>query len=182
MSFVRSHPDPTALLAILVAYPKTARPLIEYHQILLRGESPFSIAQRELIAAFVSGVNTCDYCHGVHSNVARAFGVSEQLLTALLDDVDAADIQAPMKPVLRYVRKLTLTPAKMTPADARQIFDAGWDDKALHDLVSICALFNMMNRLVEGMGVAADDQYYRESGQRLHDGGYDGLLKILDES
>jgi uncharacterized peroxidase-related enzyme len=181
MSFLRSLAGSTPLLKILIAYPDTAKPLIQYHQILLRGASPFSVAQRELIAAFVSAVNSCDYCHEVHSNVAAAFGVERKLFADLIDDIDAADIEAPMKPVLRYVRKLTLTPAKMTDADAQGVYDAGWNDKALHDLVSICALFNMMNRLVEGMGVSADEEYYRESGDRLHQNGYEGLLKILED-
>ena len=180
MSFLQSMPDRTSLLEVFKAYPQTAKPLIVFHQVLMRGESSLSVAQRELIAAFVSGVNACEYCHGVHAETAAAFGVSRPLLESLLQDVDGAEIESAMKPVLNYVRKLTLTPAKITPADAKAVFDAGWDDRALHDLVNICALFNMMNRLVDGLGVAADADYYRESGQRLHDGGYDGLLEKLE--
>jgi len=182
MSYLQSMPDRTTLLEILKAYPDTARPLCVFHQMLLRGESPLSVAQRELIAAFVSGVNACEYCHGVHTQTAAAFGVSPQLLETLFEDVDAADIEPEMKPVLRYVRKLTLTPAKMTPADVQAVFDAGWNDQALHDIVSICALFNMMNRLVDGLGVSGDADYFKKSGQRLHDGGYEGLIRILDEN
>ncbi|HEY2960400.1 MAG TPA: carboxymuconolactone decarboxylase family protein [Actinomycetota bacterium] len=64
--------------------------------------SPFSVAERELIAAYVSGLNACDYCHCVHSATAQAFGLDEGLVAALLD-VDAAPIDARMRPVLRYV-------------------------------------------------------------------------------
>ena len=41
----------------------------------------------------------------------------------------------------------------MTQADADAVFAAGWNDQALHDAVSTCALFNFMNRLVEGHGI-----------------------------
>jgi len=55
-----------------------------------------------------------------------------------------------MKPLLRYVGKLTLTPAKITPEDAQAVLAAGWHEQALHDAVAVCGLFNMMNRMVEG--------------------------------
>jgi AhpD family alkylhydroperoxidase len=42
----------------------------------LRGPSPFTVAERELIAAYVSGLNACGYCHGIHRVTADAFGVA----------------------------------------------------------------------------------------------------------
>jgi uncharacterized peroxidase-related enzyme len=151
---------------------------LDYHQALLRGPSPFSVAERELIAAYVSGLNACDYCHGVHSATARAFGVDEALVVTLLDDVDvdAAPVDPRMKPVLRYIRKLTQTPSCMTPRDAEAVFAAGWDERALHDAVSVCALFNLMNRLVEGLGIEADAGYFGVAAQRLATQGYASLL------
>jgi hypothetical protein len=65
-----------------------------------------------------------------------------------------------MKPLLRYVGKLTLTPSRMIPADAEAVFQAGWDERALHDAVSVCALFNLMNRLVDGLGIQAGEDYF----------------------
>src|SRR5439155_8589721 len=62
MSFLRSLPPEAGLLQVFQAVPEAARPLLEYHEVLLRGESPFSAAERELIAAYVSGLNSCNYC------------------------------------------------------------------------------------------------------------------------
>src|SRR5919201_1842541 len=153
MSYLRSLPDRAVLRDVFAAFPQTSRPLLDYHQALMRGPSPFSVAERELIAAYVSGLNACRYCHGVHRATAQAFGVEEALVGALLDDVDAAPVDARLKPVLRYVGKLTRTPSRMTLADAEVVFAAGWDERALHDAVSVCALFSFMNRLVEGLGI-----------------------------
>jgi alkylhydroperoxidase family enzyme len=50
-------------------FPETRKPLIEFHEVLLRGPSPFTEAERELIAAYVSGLNRCRYCHGVRSGM-----------------------------------------------------------------------------------------------------------------
>jgi uncharacterized peroxidase-related enzyme len=161
---------------VFAAYPLTSRPLLDYHQALLRGPSPFSAAERELIGAYVSGLNACGYCHGVHSATARAFGLDEGLVTALLDNVDTAPVDARMKSVLGYVGKLPLTPGRMIPGDAEAVFQAGWDERALHDAVSVCALFNLMNRLVDGLGIQAGEEYFKLAAERLAHHGYAGLL------
>ncbi len=167
------------LADVFARFPATSRPLLDYHEVLLRGPSPFTVAERELIAAYVSGLNRCRYCHGVHTRTAEAFGVDEGLLADLVEDLEGAAVDAKLKPVLAYVRKLTETPSRMTEADARAVFDAGWDETALHDAVSVCALFNLMNRLVEGLGLADDPGYAREAGRRLHDQGYAGIIRRL---
>jgi hypothetical protein len=85
-----------------------------------------------------------------------------------------------MRPVLRYVGTLTRTPWKLTQADAEAVFAAGWSERALHDAVLVCGLFNLMNRMVDGLGVRADDSYYGVSASRLHQGGYAGLTALID--
>ncbi|MBI1330952.1 MAG: peroxidase-related enzyme [Alphaproteobacteria bacterium] len=182
MPFLRDLPENAVLLDVFRQYPKTAIPLIEYHEALMRGDSPLSIAERELIAAYVSGLNACAYCHGVHGVTAAAFGIEEDTLQAMLENVQTAPVDQKLKPVLQYVQKLTRLPARLASADAEAVYAAGWNSQALHDAISVCALFNFMNRLVEGMGIAAGPEYFRLSGERLHEGGYAGLLKHLDRS
>ena len=102
------------------------KPLMQLHEILMRSEdSPLSVAQRELIAAFVSGIMSCDYCVGIHTRVAENFGIREGLLKDLLEDIDLADVEDAMKPILHYVKKATLHPSKITQADSQAVFDAG---------------------------------------------------------
>jgi uncharacterized peroxidase-related enzyme len=138
-----------------------------------------SVAERELIAAYVSGLNACSYCYGVHQTAAETFGVGQQTLTALLDGLETAPVENPLRELLRYVGKLTTTPARVTPSDTEAVLDAGWEEQALHDAVSVCALFNLMNRFVTGLGVTTDEGYAGLSGRRLADGGYAGLKELL---
>jgi uncharacterized peroxidase-related enzyme len=179
MGYLPSLRDDAVLLDVFRAYPETARPLLDYHQALLRGPSPLTVAERELIAAYVSGLNACRYCHGVHAATAQAFGIGEGALGALLADVTTAPVAERMKPILRYAGKLTLTPANITPADAEAVLAAGWQEQALHDAVAVCGLFNMMNRLVEGLGITAGEGYFLTSARRLADAGYAGLKDLL---
>ncbi|NBE53776.1 carboxymuconolactone decarboxylase family protein [Streptomyces boluensis] len=181
MTYLKSLPSDAALLQVFRAYPATSRPLLEFHEKVLRDDSPFTVAERELMAAYVSGLNECSYCHGVHTRTAEAFGVPAGLLTALLHDLDTAPADERLKPVLRYLRTLTRTPSRITEADAAAVYAAGWDEDALHDAVLVCALFNFMNRMVEGLGVSADESYFATSGDRLREKGYSGLAQLLDE-
>jgi uncharacterized peroxidase-related enzyme len=154
----------------------TGRPLVEYHEALLRGESPFTIAERELMAAYVSGVNACQYCHGAHTAAAKQFGVAEQLISDLLTNLATAAIEPRMVPVLNYVRKLTLTPTQMTQADADAVYEAGWSERALYDAVQICCLYNFMNRFVEGIGLTPIPEQFEMEGRLIKEGSYKGML------
>jgi alkylhydroperoxidase family enzyme len=98
---------------------------------------------------------------------------------SVISNPETADVDLRMRPVLDLVRKLTLSPGKITAADIDPIFAAGWNDRALHDATAICGLFNLMNRLVNGLGVEASESYAKMAAQRLADGGYAGLLKFL---
>jgi uncharacterized peroxidase-related enzyme len=179
MSFLKSLPPDAGLLQIFRAFPEAARPLLEYHEVLLRGDSSFTAAERELIAAYVSGLNNCNYCCAVHSQTAVALGINVDVMTKLIAGPEKTHVDPQMRPVLDFVRKLTLSPAKVTVADVNPIFAAGWDDRALHDTIAICGLFNLMNRLVNGLGVEAPETYTKLAAKRLAQGGYARLLELL---
>ncbi|MDP3906737.1 carboxymuconolactone decarboxylase family protein [Novosphingobium sp.] len=145
-----------ALDKVFRRFPHAVMPLLEYHDRVLRDWSPLTVAERELIAAYVSGLNACTYCHGAHVVAARAFGIDSTLFDGLMADLDSSAVDDRLKPILAYVGKLTRTPAMMSEADADLVYAAGWDEQALFDAVSVCALFNLMNRIVEGSGIKSN--------------------------
>ncbi len=180
MPFLPSLPEKASLLDVFKKYPETNRPLIELHEALLRAPSPFTEAERELIAAYVSRKNGCGYCSGVHTLTAEKMGVPEGLVDQLMDGVETAD--AKMQPVLRYAAKLTDDPSSMTQADVDAVFAAGWEEEALYYLVATTACFNYMNRLVEGLGIELDPDYVGPSSDRLSKRGYLPLLHLMKQT
>ncbi len=152
MPFLSGIGDETVVADIFNWSPEACQCISEWHQIVMRGDSPLSVEERELIVAYTSGVNSCELCYGVHQLVAERFGVKEGVFEALVDDIDSAPVDEKMKPLLRYARKLTLEPAKMVQADAQAVFDAGWSEQALHDAINIICMANFMNRIVPGHG------------------------------
>jgi uncharacterized peroxidase-related enzyme len=179
MSFLRSLPPEAALLHIFQAFPTAARPLLAYIEVILRGDSPLSAGERELIATYVSDLNKCNYCRSIHRDAAIALGISPAVMEELLSTGEAQKIDQRMAAVLALVRKLTLSPGTITADDTAAIFAAGWDDRALHDAVAVCGLFNLINRFVNGLGVEAPAWYTKRSAEQLTRHGYADLLKRL---
>lgn len=171
--------DDASALSIMKMYPDFQVPLVEAHEVLMRGDSPLSEGEREVIAAYVSGLNECAYCYGVHSQASVSYGFDDSALRAMVDDPAAAEIDEKLKPLLAYVGKLTLKPAGVTDADAQAVYDAGWDERALHEAILVTCLFNFMNRLLEGHGVHGHEAMYRERGALLKEHGYLPLVRML---
>lgn len=179
MSFLKSQPD-ADLKMVLRLDPALGVPFAEYHEALLRGPSPFTVGERELIGAYVSGLNACDFCYGEHAAVAAAFGIDAGVFDRLMDDIDGADLPEKLKAVLRFAKKLNNTPDKMVKADADAVHDAGWDDTALYHAASICALFNMNNRIINGLGIPAHEPAkLKETVKRLHADGYASTARFV---
>jgi len=172
-----SLPDDAGVRHALRINPAAGRALAAHHQEVMRGESPLSPGERELIAAYVSGLNQCAYCHGSHKEAAVAFGVSRDLIEDLVADKTLAGAPPKLRPILAYARKLTLDHTRMTPADAEAVFQAGWDERALHDAILVIAMFNFMNRFVHGHGILGNEAIWAEGGRYLHDMGYNGVLE-----
>ncbi|HEY6205610.1 MAG TPA: peroxidase-related enzyme [Chthoniobacterales bacterium] len=181
MSFLKSLPPEAALLHIFQAFPTSARPLLEYLEVVLRGESPLSAGEREVIAAYVSALNNCNYCRTIHADAAVLLGANSQLVENLLSSKQASDADDRMRPILQLAHKLTVSPGHVNAADIAAVFAAGWDDRALHDAVAVCSLFNFINRFVNGLGVEAPDWYMKRAAKELTQNGYANLIKRLPQ-
>jgi uncharacterized peroxidase-related enzyme len=167
MSHLPSLADDASLPDFTAAFPEPFARLRDWGERLMYGASSFTLGERELIAGFVSGLNACGYCHGTHAAVAANHGIDPALLAALLDDPDKAAIDDRWRPLFAYLRKLTLHPSRVTRGDVATALDAGWSEQAVVDAALVCAYFNMLNRVVDGVGIERDSAYYRESGARL---------------
>ena len=152
MPFFKSMPENAGPPAVFTAYPEIYRLWSEMSQALMNGPSPLTPGERELILAYAAGTAECAFVYAAHSAVVYAWGIEDGLLDKLLSDLDTAPVAPKLKPLLAFVRKLTLMPGKMTQADADAVFAAGWNEKALHDAIAVTARMCFMQRLVEGYG------------------------------
>lgn len=181
MSFLRSMPD-ASLIDVFRASPEFARPLHVFAQQLMRGPSPFTEQERELIAAYVSSLNHCEFCRASHIEVGRHYGTPDDLIDDLMKGIHNAPIDERIKPVLSYVRMLTLAPGRVTQSDVTALYDAGWDAAAVSHATLVCAFFSFMNRWVDGLGIEADPAVVKMAGEMLHQRGYGAVIELLDHA
>jgi uncharacterized peroxidase-related enzyme len=133
-------------------YPEIYGPWSTMSQALMNGPSPLSQGERELILAYAAAAAGCEFVGVAHAEVAYAWGIARGSVEHLVADPATAQLEPRLKALLGFVRKLAVTPAEVTQADADAVFQAGWDEQALHDAIAITARAAFMQRLVQGFG------------------------------
>jgi uncharacterized peroxidase-related enzyme len=155
--------------------PEVAKPLRELAEVLLRGPHSLSEGERELIAAYVSGLNECTFCRSSHSALAAAqLDAGMTVVDQVHADLDAAPVTAKLRVLLRIAGAVQQDGRKVTPAMIDAARAEGATDLEIHDTVLIAAAFCMYNRYTDGLGTLApnDPQRYAESARRIVEHGY----------
>ena len=182
MTFPKSLADDVKVYDLFCKRPATFEPFIETCEQVMRGPSPLTPGQRELIGTYISRLNSCPYCHDVHNEAVKAYGFDGELTRKLTYDPDAADVDDEFRVLLEFVRKITEGAYRVSESDYERLYEAGWDDDAIHDAIVVTCLFNFMNRLVSSFGIEADEAYLALAGSRIKNDGYassmeDGMKK-----
>jgi uncharacterized peroxidase-related enzyme len=172
MPFFPSFPPDANVASIVSRRPDFYAPWIDMVETLMRGPSPLSVPQRELIAAWVSRVNQCAYCHGGHAAAATILGYPADVFDRLTADIATAPVEPNLRPILAYVKKVGEAPYRIVQADADAVFAAGWDERALHDAIAIACVFSFMNRLTLAHGIQAIPGRFEQRGRNHVERGY----------
>ncbi|HJS75157.1 MAG TPA: peroxidase-related enzyme [Vicinamibacteria bacterium] len=162
--------------------PETAVPLSELAEILLRGESTLSRAERELIATYVSAGNGCDYCRTSHGAIAAQYlGGDESLVASVCSSPEGAPVAAKLKALLAIAGKVRESGKNVTEEDITRARREGASDVEIHDTVLIAAAFAMFNRYVDGLATwtPEDPDSYRERAAGIVRDGYVDLARRL---
>jgi alkylhydroperoxidase family enzyme len=74
-----------------------------------------------------------------------------------LENWRSAPINAPLKAMLGFLEKLTLTPDAVSAADIRPLRAEGLSDSAIEDAIHVCTLFNIYDRLADSFAFDIPD-------------------------
>ncbi|MFQ5563193.1 MAG: carboxymuconolactone decarboxylase family protein [Parvularculaceae bacterium] len=155
---------------ILLSDMDKFQPYLEFAAQVMRGPSELSEKERELMVAYVAGLNACDFCFGAHKATAEAFGADASVLEALLAGDDSI-LEEKLRPVFTLVRKLTKEPSKVVKADIDAIVAAGWKEKTAQDAICVTAFMNCSNRIVSGHGVEGSPAAFDLAARVMGPGG-----------
>src|SRR5580692_9389910 len=130
--------------SLVMFRPETGKPLYELAQVLLRGESTLSEAERELIAAYVSSRNNCMFCMSSHAAASRClYGDEKNVVDEVLGDINHAHISDKLKTLLNIAGKVQVLGKEVTEEDVNAAKNFGATDREIHDTVLIAATFCM---------------------------------------
>lgn len=152
MPFFPSFPDHAGPPALFKRYPDLYEPWAQVSQELMNGDSPLSPGTRELVQAYAAAVGGCEFVARSHAEVAYAWGIEEGLVPALVENLDGAPVEDDLRELLRYLYVLVTSPGELTQEHADAVLAAGWDERALHDAIAVCARAAFMSTLVQGHG------------------------------
>ncbi|CAN7142226.1 MULTISPECIES: carboxymuconolactone decarboxylase family protein [unclassified Variovorax] len=155
MTFLASLSADAGPPSIYTQYPEIYKPWSTMSEALMNGPSPLSQGERELILAYACAVAGCELVHIAHSEVAYAWGIPQGVVEQLLEDPEKAAVDARLKVLLGYVRKLMTDPNAIGQADVDAVLEAGWSEHALHDAVAVTARGAFMHRLIAAYGFKA---------------------------
>ena len=175
MAYIKVEEGVPGIRSLVMFRPETGRYLYELAQVLLRGESPLSEAERELIAAYVSHLNECMFCMKSHAAASRClYGIESNIVDQVLNDMQHAEVSPQLKSLLHIAGKVQKLGKEVTNEDVAAARALGAGDREIHDTVLIAATFCMFNRYVDGLGslTPSDPGTYMEMGVRMAENGY----------
>ncbi|HVS92118.1 MAG TPA: peroxidase-related enzyme [Mucilaginibacter sp.] len=162
--------------SLFVYRPETAAPLCNLAQVLLHDPHPtLSAGERELIASYVSNLNTCKFCTASHSAIAKhQLGSNLALVKQVLADPEGASISNKLRALLKIAAKVQSGGKNVLPGDITAARNEGATDLEIHDTVLIAAAFCMYNRYVDGLATWQPDNeaFYDKMGEQRAREGY----------
>jgi len=152
MPYIKVDENLPGIRALLAFSPETAEPLGVLTNLLLRSNDGLSMAERELIAAHVSYLNDCFYCHQSHGEIAVCYlNGDRQLVEQVKKDYSNAPVPDKLKSLLAIAASVQQGGKNVMPQQVEQARALGATDKEIHDTVLIAAAFCMFNRYVDGL-------------------------------
>jgi hypothetical protein len=133
----------------------------------MRGESTWTVGERELIAAMTAKWNTCPFCIGAHGAIAAQV-LGKPLVKTALDDFQQAQLPTKLQSTLIFLEILTRRPDTLTAQDAQAVLREGVTCQTLEDAIAVSVLFNITARCADALGY-----------QMLGDGDFDRAAKRL---
>jgi AhpD family alkylhydroperoxidase len=122
-----------------------------FTQEAMRGPAAWSVADRELMAAYVSAANDSPFCVGAHTATASLASEDPGRVAAVLADLDSAPVGEPLRATLGMLGTLTIA-GRLSPAGVRQALAAGVTPEQVRDALAVAAAFAVTNRLADAFG------------------------------
>jgi uncharacterized peroxidase-related enzyme len=179
MPFIKLDQKYPGIVSLFMFDKGFAKHLSGMAQEIMRRPSTLSVGERELIAAYVSRINECQFCYRSHKACAEEF-LDPKLVDDIVErgDYDSSLLSKKMLSLLFLANCIQAGPAdhsgrwSMRYMHIERAKDHGATDQEIHDTVAIAAFFSLCNRYVDGLGTTFVPGEETEGGRGLAKYGY----------
>jgi uncharacterized peroxidase-related enzyme len=140
--------------------PEHFRAFMAYHDVLMKGESGLSRAEREAIVVAVSAENRCQYCMTAHGAALRILGKDPQLAEQIANNWRTARIPPRWRAMLGFASRVNEPGFAASNEEIAALHEAGFSDRDIWDVAAIASFFGFSNRMAGLMDMRPNDEFY----------------------
>jgi uncharacterized peroxidase-related enzyme len=179
MPYINVDENLLGIRSLMAFSPETATPMGKLANLMLRTNEGLTMAEREMIATYVSYLNDCFYCEQSHGAIATCYlKDNNELIEQVKKDYQQANISDKMKTLLSIAGSVQKGGKHVTQQQIDDAKNAGATDRDIHDTVLITALFCMFNRYVDGLAAntPTDLSTYPLRAKQIAEHGYGNYI------
>lgn len=139
--------------------PAQFRAFFAYYDALVE-DAELERTEIEMIVVAVSGVNHCYYCNVAHGALVRIYSENPELADQLVANYRTAEISEKRRRMLDLAVKLTESMAEVEEADFERLREVGYSEKAIWDIGSVTAFFNLSNRMAHLVDMRPNEEFH----------------------
>ncbi|WP_255169636.1 peroxidase-related enzyme [Natrononativus amylolyticus] len=147
---------------VFLAYayrPSHFRAFFGYYDALIE-DTELTRREIEMIIVAVSGANDCYYCNVAHGALVRLYGDDPLLADQLVANYRNADVDERHRAMLDLAVKLTESQAEVEEADLARLEEHGFSRRAIWDVGSVAAFFNLSNRMAQLADMRPNEEFH----------------------
>ena len=170
--------------SLMAFSPETATPMGKLANLMLRSNEGLTMAEREMIATYVSNLNDCFYCQQSHGAIFTCYlNDDNELISQVNKNYEHADISDKMKALLSIAGSVQKGGKYVTQQQIDDARNANATDREIHDTVLIAAMFCMFNRYVDGLAAntPTDLSSYPLRAKQIAEHGYGNYIFTTDQ-
>jgi uncharacterized peroxidase-related enzyme len=140
--------------------PDHFRAFMQYHDLLMRGASGLSRAEREAIVVVVSSENQCQYCVTAHSAAYRVLGKDNVLADQIAINWATADAPPRLMTMLAFASRVNETGFAASDEEIAELHESGFSDDDIWDIAAIAGFFGFSNRMAGALDMRPNAEFY----------------------
>lgn len=179
--YIALNPNLPGIVAGFMYDMANAKNLSAMGQTIMRRSRDLTPGERELIFAYVSKLNECEFCSKSHIACATEF-LGRDLVQEVVVEKNFGRLDNRMIALLKVAAATQSLNRKALPAVTAAARAAGASDQEIHDAVLVASFASMCNRYVDGLGTTFKPGEEVEGGKGLAKYGYTfGIRRFFGE-